>query len=168
MVSQTLVSIEEYLRTSYRPDCDFIDGEVRERNVGKRRHSFTQGRIYSWFDSRRQLLNLEPFPELRMRVAPGRVRIPDVVVCEIPIPDEEVFTSPPYLCVEVLSPEDTMSSMQERIDDYLAFGVANIWVVDPWKYRGWTVDADGWAAESLMMRTRDGIVEMPLDGVFLP
>jgi hypothetical protein len=61
-----------------------------------------------------------------------------------------------------------MSSMQELIDDYLAFGVANIWVVDPWKYRGWTVDADGWAAECHTMRTRDWVVEMPLDGVFLP
>ena len=28
------VSVEEYLHTSYRPDCDYVDGEVQERNLG--------------------------------------------------------------------------------------------------------------------------------------
>ena len=31
-----LVSVEEYLRTSYRPDCDFVEGRVLERNVGEK------------------------------------------------------------------------------------------------------------------------------------
>jgi hypothetical protein len=38
----TLTSLDEYLRTSYRPDCDFIEGEVLDRHVGKRRHSYAQ------------------------------------------------------------------------------------------------------------------------------
>jgi Uma2 family endonuclease len=91
-----------------------------------------------------------------MQVAPGRVRIPDVVVSEIPLPDEEVFTSPPYLCVEVMSPDDTIAAMQDRLDDCLHFGVANVWVIDPWKHRkhrGWHVTAAGWAtAEGGVMR----------------
>lgn len=64
-----------------------------------------------------------PAPELRMRVAPDRVRIPDVVVCEVPLPDEEIFTTPPYLCIEVMSPDNTIAAMQDRLDDYLQFGV---------------------------------------------
>jgi hypothetical protein len=56
-----------------------------------------------------------------------------------PLPEEEVFT-----CVEIMSPDDTMSSMQDRLDDYLRFGVPNIWVVDSWKQRGWNVTSDGW------------------------
>ena len=29
------VSLQEYLETSYRPDCDYLDGELLERNVGE-------------------------------------------------------------------------------------------------------------------------------------
>ncbi len=32
----------EYLKTTYRPDRDYIDGEVRERNLGERPHSLLQ------------------------------------------------------------------------------------------------------------------------------
>ncbi len=160
--------LEEYLRTSYRPDCDFIEGEVLERNVGKRKHSYAQGEICSWFNRRKEVLILQALPGLRMRVAPGRIRIPDVVVCEIPMPGEEVFTSPPYLCIEVMSPDDTISAMQDRLDDYMQFGVPNIWVIDPWKHRGWSITIDGWAVEASMMRTADGRVAMPLADVLLP
>jgi len=165
----TLISLEEYLHTSYHPDCDFIDGEVLERNVGKREHSYAQGRTIGWFLRHQQTLLLEPMPEMRVQVGSGRVRIPDVVVSEMPIPNEPVFTSPSYLYVEVMSPEDTMAGLQDRVDEYLKFGVPNIWVLDPWKHRGWRVTEAGWAtATDGIMRTADGKVAMPLQDVLLP
>jgi len=165
----TLIPIEEYLRTSYRPDCDFVEGEVLERNVGKRRHAWAQTQIAIWFGRRTDLPRLEPLTELRMRVGPHRIRIPDVVVCEMPLPEEDVFTSPTYLCIEVMSPDDTVAAMQDRLDDYLAFGVPNVWVIDPWKHRGWHVTAEGWAtAAAGIMRTADGRIAMPLADVLLP
>jgi len=42
MATGTLVSVEEYLNTSYSPDCDYVDGEVLERNLGEREHSELQ------------------------------------------------------------------------------------------------------------------------------
>lgn len=30
MAVGTFVSVEEYLRTSYRPDCDYVEGKVQE------------------------------------------------------------------------------------------------------------------------------------------
>jgi hypothetical protein len=45
MPSRTLVSVEEYLHTSYDPDCDYVDGEIVERNVGELDHSDSQRRI---------------------------------------------------------------------------------------------------------------------------
>jgi len=165
----TLIPVDEYLRTSFHPDCDFIDGQILERNAGKRKHAYAQTRIAAWFVHRRQNLRLEALTELRMRVSPGRVRIPDVVVSEIPLPDEEVFTTPPYLCIEVMSPDDTIAAMQDRLDDYLQFGVTNIWVVDPWKHRGWNVTSEGWAtAAGGIMRTADGRIALPLGDVLLP
>jgi hypothetical protein len=162
----TLISLDEYLRTSFHPDCDFVDGVVLDRTVGMRRHAYAQAQIPSWFNNVQRLQSLT---ELRVRVGPSRIRIPDVVVCEIPLPDEEVFTTPPWLCIEVMSPDDTVAAMQDRLDDYLQFGIPNIWVIDPWKHRGWHVTAEGWAtAAGGIMRTADGRVAMPLAGVLLP
>jgi len=39
--------------------------------------------------------------------------------------------------VEVLSPRDTLANLQDRVDDYLRFGVRSIWVLDPVRRRGW-------------------------------
>lgn len=165
----TLISVDEYLSTTFRPDCDFVDGAVLERNTGKRKHAYAQAQIVIWFGRRTEAPALEPLTELRVRIGPARIRIPDVVVCEVPIPDEEISTTPPYLCVEVMSPEDTVARMQDRLDDYLNLGVANIWVVDPWKRRGWHVTAEGWAtAQGGVMRTADGRIAMPLADVLLP
>jgi Uma2 family endonuclease len=165
----TLISLSEYLRTSYRPDRDFVDGEVLERNVGKTKHSYAQFEAGTWLRQRRDDLRLQSLTELRMQVSPSRVRIPDVALSEVPLPDEDVFTRPPYLCIEIMSPDDTVATLQPRLDDYLNFGVPNIWVIDPWKHRGWRVTAEGWlAATDGIMHTADGRVAMPLADVLLP
>lgn len=165
----TLISVEEYLRTSFHPDCHFIDGKVVERNVGRTKHSHAQAETAVWFAQRRDTLRLQPLTGLRVRVAALRVRVPDVVIAEIPIREEDVFTSPPYVCIEIMSPDDTKGSTQPSLSDYLNFGVPNIWVIDPWKHRGWVVTASGWEkADDGMMRTADGRVAMPLSDVMLP
>lgn len=162
------VSVDQYLRTTYRPDCDFVDGHIVERNVGKKRHSFAQGRACGWFthhaDNR-----FEPFVSQRIQVATCRFRVPDFLLMRSPSPDEDVFTTVPYLCLEIMSPDDIMSSMQDRIDDYLTIGVENLWVVDPWKPRAWIVTAQGWqslAAEGTLT-TQDGVFCMPIQELML-
>jgi Uma2 family endonuclease len=42
MVTGTAVPVEEYLRTNYDPDMEYVDGQLVERSVGERRHSRTQ------------------------------------------------------------------------------------------------------------------------------
>jgi hypothetical protein len=65
----TSLSVEEYLHTSFDPDCDFIDGQVVQRKAGKRRHGFAQAEITGWFGQRKSTLLLQPITELRLRVA---------------------------------------------------------------------------------------------------
>ena len=45
-------------------------------------------------------------------------------------------TSPPYLCIEILSPDDPAVEVRAKIEGYLAMGVAYVWIVDPLKRRG--------------------------------
>jgi Uma2 family endonuclease len=151
MATTALISVSEYLTTSYRPDCDYVDGELVERNVGERDHSWLQGEILDALRPYRLSLGLFSLPEQRVQVKPKRYRVPDVTVTRGRL-DEAIVRTPPFLCVEVLSQEDSMSSMQERIDDYVSFGVENIWILDPIRKKAFWADADG------TYPSRDGVL----------
>lgn len=167
MSTVTLVSLQEYLTSTYHPDCDYTDGVLIERNVGTKDHSKLQGEVFAWFRARRRVLQLAAFPEQRIQMAPRRFRVPDVCVVALPEPDEQVFTAPPYLCIEILSPEDGFPKLQERLDDYLRLGVPNVWILDPASRRGWWITREGhFEALDGVLRTRDGRVEMPLAELF--
>ena len=162
MGQAVLIPIEEYLASHYDPDRDYVDGALVERNVGEKDHSKQQARLTAFFFARRKTGNLNVFPEQRIQVSPKRFRVPDVCVTLGPEPDEQVFTRPPFLCIEILSPSDTMHSMQERIDDYLSFGVPFVWVIDPQNRRGWVYTLDG-AREA-----RDGFMRTANPELFVP
>lgn len=131
------VSVSEYRHEVYRPDCDYVDGEVRERNVGEKEHSAWQGALVAYFRTNRKQWGLRVYPELRLQVAPERYRVPDIMLLRHDAPDEQIITHPPLVCVEILSPEDRFGRMEERIADYLGMGVPNVWVVDPMAVQGY-------------------------------
>ncbi|HZL70800.1 MAG TPA: Uma2 family endonuclease, partial [Candidatus Limnocylindrales bacterium] len=131
MSSATLVSVQEYLATSYRPDRDFVDGELHERNLGELEHALLQSAILAWFWAKQREWNVLPIVEQRVQVAATRFRIPDVSVLLANQPREPIVTTPPLILIEVLSKDDTLRSMRERVDDYLNFGVQHVWILDP-------------------------------------
>jgi len=141
MASTTLISVSEYLNTSYRPDCDYVDGEVRERNLGEKIHAGLQFAIATWFYRHRLEWNIRVYPELRVQVSPTRFRVPDVCVLWRDAPDEQIITHPPVVCIEILSPKDTLNSLRERVIDYERFGVPDIWIIDPATQRGYDCKA---------------------------
>ena len=51
---------------------------------------------------------------------------------------------PRLLVVEVISPEDTYSDIQVRVQDYLGMGVKTVWIVDPWTRTARVCDSLGW------------------------
>ena len=127
----TLLSLEEYLQTSYKPDCDFVDDHIEERNVGKFDHNRIQILIAAWFLSQEKNWGVIALPEQRTQVSSRRVRIPDVCLIRAEVPREQVSLTPHLLCVEVLSPEDRLSGTTQVMDDYAAMGVQHLWIVDP-------------------------------------
>lgn len=127
--AHTLIPVEEYLGSVYQPDCDYVDGEVLERNMGEVDHGWLQTALAAYFFARRKEWNITVITEVRVQVKPTRFRIPDVCVV-LGAPDEQILTKPPFLCIEILSPEDRWSRVKERIDDFLAMGVPYVWVID--------------------------------------
>jgi Uma2 family endonuclease len=165
METATLVSVEEYLRTSY-PDGDreYVDGRVVERNMGEFDHSHWQTRIAFYL-----LLHYKQYwsgVELRVQVKSTRFRVPDVTLIRGATPGTGVLTVPPLLVVEVLSRDDRAGDLQEKIDDYLAFGIPFVWVVNPRTQRGFIYTSEG------MRQPSDGIlradeIELPLAEIFV-
>src|SRR4026208_305377 len=48
MSTRVLMNVEEYLRTSFEgSDCEYLDGEVVERNMGELPHADVQGNLLS-------------------------------------------------------------------------------------------------------------------------
>jgi Uma2 family endonuclease len=131
MASSTAISVEEYLHSSYEPDCDYVDGELVERNVGELKHSFLQNILGVYLHGLSRRLGFRVGTELRMRISATRFRIPDLTVMLRSQPLESVPTHPPFLCIEIVSPDDRMIHIIERVKEYLAFGVNHVWVVDP-------------------------------------
>jgi Uma2 family endonuclease len=167
MESRTLISVEEYLRTSYRPDCDYIDGEVVERNMGEWDHGNLQGAIFAYLWNRQNQWGIRVAPEVRIQVSPNRFRVPDVCVV-LGEPREQVLTKPPFLCIEILSPEDRLSRVEQRVDDYLAMGVPYVWVLDPATRRAFSITpAEGWReVKDGVLRTAGPAIEVPLAEIF--
>jgi Uma2 family endonuclease len=130
MATAVNIPLEEYLATSYRPDCEYVDGELRERNVGKWEHARVQALLAAWFCSHERLWGIVGSIEQRVLVAPNRVRIPDVVVLTAG-PQPDVLTEAPLLVIEILSPDDSYTDTQERAQDYRAMGVESLWIIDP-------------------------------------
>jgi Uma2 family endonuclease len=145
MATSTHISLLEYLRTTYQPDREFIDGEVLERNVGKWEHARLQVLLASWFRSQEKVWSVKAATEQRLQVSPTRVRIPDVMlVSRGPQPD--VTVDPPVLVVEILSPDDTYTDTQMRSADYLNMGVRAVWIIDPASRTGRQCIGDTWTA----------------------
>jgi Uma2 family endonuclease len=133
MNTAELVSIEKYLRSDFQPDREYIDGETQKRNLGEKDHSKMRTRLIVALANRE---GLDVWAEQRVQVKATRFRVPDVCVT-IGEPDERIFTAPPYVVIEVLSPNDTLAHTMERIRDYGELGVWNVWIVDPSARRAW-------------------------------
>jgi len=161
MAVATLVQIEEYLSTSWDPDREYVAGRLIERNAGELNHSYLQGFIYSAFQKR----GLYAFVELRVQVRADRFRIPDVLAVR-QMPSGCFLRRPPYIVVEVLSPDDRTRDLDDKIDDYLAFGVENIWVIDPGRLRVTVWTRDGGRICRDTVDTSDGEFSISLSEIF--
>ena len=161
-----LITVEEYLSTDYSPDCDFVDGVLEDRHVGERDHSDLQRTLIIWFYLHTKDMGVQTYPEQRVQVSPSRFRIPDLCVT-IVRPVEQIFTAPPFVCIEILSPEGQMGRVLVKIADYLNFGVPYVWVIDPRKRKATVYTAaDSYSPEDGILRTENPEIALPLADLF--
>ena len=162
---QTLVSVEEYLNTSYEgPDREYVDGRIVERNLGEKDHSRPQRKLIQFFGSLESTLRTYAFPEQRVQVKATRFRIPDVCVYVGAEPSEQIFRTPPFLAIEILLKDDRASDLQEKLGDYRDFGIPFVWVVDPRTRR---CDTYNWSQSMQSgLYTKNPDINLPIERLF--
>lgn len=167
MEQATLVSVEEYLRTNYDPDVDYVDGVLEDRSVGDVDHASVQGEIPIYLRLRYGRQKFKAIPEARVRINATRYRIPDLCAFDGPLPGPGIIDSIPFACIEVLSPEDRLSRIRKRLDDFLARGVPNVWLIDPEVRREWICTNDGKTeVHGHVLHSSDGRLELDLHEIY--
>jgi Uma2 family endonuclease len=129
MAATTLVSVEEYLSTSYDPDVEYVDGELVERNVGDFDHARLQALITACLVQHEAMWGITTCVDPRTQVLPTRFRLPDICVQLAAQTEEPIIRKPPFLCIEILSKDDRADAVHLKIEEYLAFGVSYIWII---------------------------------------
>jgi len=90
-----------------------------------------QAAITAWFWNHQREWGIEVRPEQRVQVSPTRYRVPDVCVLRRDQLREPIASTPPLICIKILSASDTLRSMRERVKDYLDLGTEHVWILDP-------------------------------------
>jgi Uma2 family endonuclease len=169
MPAKVVMDIDEYLHTSFDgPDCEYLDGEVVERNMGELPHGTLQGRLIFLLMQMSEQLGIRIVPEIRIQIHPRRFRVADIAVWRAGNIGERIPTVPPFLVVEILSPEDRVVRMQPKIQEYLSIGVEWIWLVDPDERKAICYSQQDRAGSLCdVLRTANPEIEIPLAEVFV-
>ena len=135
--TSTLVSVEEYLRRTEKPNAEYEDGIVYPKPMPSFSHAIVQKRSVNALDRQGAIA----LPELTVRLTPTKYLVPDVaVVRKI---EGDYPTQPVELCIEILSPEQGLGEMLAKCEKYHAWGVPYCWVIDPEKQTAWEYHAGG-------------------------
>ena len=133
----------EYLASTYRPDVDFVEGRVERRHVGETDHALLQVKLILLLATREQGWGIRVLSESRIQVAMSRFRVPDVCVMPSSWVRTKIVTEAPLLCVEILSPRDSVMAMRRRVQDFLQMGVPVVWILDPETRTAYVLDGAG-------------------------
>lgn len=136
-----LVSVDEYLNSSYYPDMEFVDGVLVERSMPTALHAAFQALLAAYFRMYRSEFRLAVYTEPRTQIIErSRYRIPDVMLGPLPVERGRAATKVPWAVIEIQSPEDRTSVQLKRFRDFGALGVHHIILLDAdesvaWRYQ---------------------------------
>ena len=132
MATKAVLSEAEYLRTSFPGvDQELHDGELVEKGMPDLFHSEVQSNLSAFFRNRKATHRTFSYSELRLKVRPDRIMIPDVAVFWPEKPVEAFPSLCPFIAIEILSPDDRMTEVRNKLQEYLDWGVHHVWLIDP-------------------------------------
>jgi Uma2 family endonuclease len=132
MATSALLSPEQYLAKHFgEREPEFVRGELVNRPMPTFAHAEAQAILAGLFRELRKAHQVHGVTEIRVRLKHDLFRIPDVALFAGPRPQEQVPSSPPLVVVEITSPDDRHQDLLEKLEEYRAWGVQHVWVVEP-------------------------------------
>jgi Uma2 family endonuclease len=162
LMETTLISVDEYLHTTYEPDMEYVDGVLVGRNAGTKLHGLLQTIVAIYLGQFRKAYRINVLTETRLLMKTGRYRIPDIMVLERPFREERVVREVPAVTIEIKSPDDTFDDVLDKSLEYAELGVPNIIVLDPDNERQYV-----FASRALQLSTITS-VHLPKSNVAMP
>ena len=168
----TVISVDEYLRTSYEPDMEFAEGALQRRNVGTPLHGWFQAIASDVLRQYRKSHRIRVFTETRLRLrADDRYCVPDVMVLEIPYKKGKVVIDVPAVVIEIKSPDDTFDEIIGKCFEYENLAVPNILVMDPdnrraWLFRNGNLELLTGISAALNLPQQQGTIDFPFARMF--
>lgn len=158
-----LVTVDEYLRTNYKPACESRDGVLTQKALATGKHAFLQTRIGHYILSAYSQFWVGS--ELTVRLREDRYVAPDVAVQYLDRVQNPYPTKPIPLCIEIISPDDRFSEVMAKSQEYLEWGVPVVWIIDPEKCRAWELTRELGLHEAIESLTA-GEIAIPLAPLF--
>src|SRR5579863_965529 len=104
MATALRMSVEEYLRSHYEPECELINGELVQKPIGTREHMRMEKKLLEILARYEQQGKGEVLHEQSV-LKVDEVRIPDLVFSPPAARFQNgILVEPPLLCIEILSP----------------------------------------------------------------
>jgi Uma2 family endonuclease len=143
MSTETLLSLDDYLNTSYSPDREYRDGVLVERNVGENAHARLQILLGAFLVAHERRWKIKTYTELRTKIRERWYPIPDVCIYSLPAFEGRYPEQPPLLWIEILSHDDRMVDVLAKAGELIANGVPYVWIIDPNTLESQLHSADG-------------------------
>jgi len=116
MLARTQIGVEEYLALVFddRPEPDYVHGEVVERALPTPIHGQIQALLAALFVILSRRVRLVAITELRVRIEPQLFRVVDLAVYLDAHPEGRYGSTPAYIAIEIVSPDDRYNDLTER------------------------------------------------------
>ena len=137
-----LISVDEYLNTSYEQDKEFVDGRLIDKGMPTIYHQLLSAILLRWFEHFEDR-GFMALADVRTQIVErARYRLPDVMVFSLPVAPGRIMTKVPDVVIEILSPDDRVTENIHRFRDYRSAGVPHIIQMDPEEHIAWRFEAD--------------------------
>ena len=163
MAAQPLSLTPEEFHRRYdgqKPAYEYWYGAAVRKSMPTYLHGFLQFLIMKMLDA----AGWNTASEVRLKIVPDAEPVPDVIAVWEKA-EGRYPTSAPDLCVEILSPDDTLSKAFQKAAHYIQWGTECVWIVDPDKRTAWLLQKGSaepkWIPPEGMLRIGETEIALP-------
>jgi Uma2 family endonuclease len=103
--------------------------------------------------------------EVRLKIVRDAEPVPDIIAVRGKFKGRYPGVAP-ELCIEILSPGDTLAKALKKAKTYISWGSQSVWIIDPENRTAWSLSGEGghepvWIPPDGALRIADTAIELP-------